>query len=405
MFDIDKIRSDFPILEQTVYGKKLIYFDNAATTQKPRAVLEKITEFYSDSNSNIHRGAHYLSEIASEHYEDARGAVKKFINAKYTHEIVFTHGTTESINLVAHCFGSKKIKEGDEIIITEMEHHSNLVPWQILCKHNASILKVVPFNDDGKLQIDALKSFINEKTAMIAVTYVSNVLGVVNPVKDIVSLAHSYDVPILIDAAQAIQHMPIDVLDLDCDFLVFSGHKMYAETGIGVLYGKEKWLDLMPPFQYGGGMIAKVDFKETTFAQLPFKFEAGTPNIAGAISIASSIDYINKIGIDKIQAYEQNLLMYAVNQLSRVEGVVIYGAGAHQCGVVSFNVKNVGAYDAAMILDKMGIALRSGNHCAEPVMKHFGISGTVRASFAFYNTLEEILALTEGVKRVQSMFL
>jgi cysteine desulfurase/selenocysteine lyase len=405
MFDIDKVRSDFPILGKMVYGKKLVYLDNAATTQKPRAVIEKIVEFYSESNSNIHRGAHYLSEMASGYYENAREAVKKFVNAKCTHEIVFTHGTTESINIVAHCFGSQRLKEGDEIIITEMEHHSNLVPWQIICKQKAAILKVVPFNNDGKLQIEALKSLVNEKTALIAVTYVSNVLGVVNPVKEIVTLGHSYNVPVLIDAAQAVQHKSIDVIDLDCDFLVFSGHKMYAETGIGVLYGKEKWLDLMSPYQYGGGMIAQVDFKRTTFAGLPYKFEAGTPNIAGAISIASSIDYINKIGIDEISSHEQSLLQHAVKQLSSLEGVELYGAGEQQCGVVSFNIRNVGAYDAAMILDKMGIALRSGHHCAEPVMKHFGISGTVRASFALYNTIDEIIVLTQGVKRVQSMLL
>jgi cysteine desulfurase/selenocysteine lyase len=404
MFDIDKIRTDFPILQKQVYGKKLVYLDNAATTQKPRAVLEKLHAFYSESNSNIHRGAHYLSEIASEYYETARESVRKFINAKSSQEIVFTHGTTESINVVAHCFGAQRVKEGDEVIITEMEHHSNLVPWQILCQQKNAILKVIPFDNEGKLQIGFLKSSINEKTALVALTYVSNVMGVVNPVKEIIALAHAFDIPVLIDAAQAIQHKPIDVLDLDCDFLVFSGHKMYAETGIGVLYGKEKWLDLMPPFQYGGGMIAKVDFDKTTFAELPFKFEAGTPNIAGAISIDASIDYINKIGIKEIYTYEQNLLYCAVGQLSRLEGIKLYGTTEQQCGVVSLNIQNIEAYDAAMILDKMGIALRSGTHCAEPVMKHFGIKGTIRASFALYNTIEEICTLTDGVKKVQSMF-
>lgn len=405
MLNIDTIRADFPILGRLVYGKKLVYLDNAATTQKPRSVLEKTLAFYSESNSNIHRGAHYLSEMASEYYEAARQSVKNFINAKSTYEIIFTGGTTESINTVAHCFGTQRVKEGDEVVITEMEHHSNLVPWQILCKQKRAILKVVPFDNEGKLNVNALKSFVNEKTVLIALTYVSNVMGVVNPVKEIIAWAHAYDVPVLVDAAQAVQHKPIDVLDLDCDFLVFSGHKMYAETGIGVLYGKEKWLDSMPPYQYGGGMIANVDFDRTTFAELPFKFEAGTPNIAGAISIGASIDYINKIGMNEIYAYEQNLLRYAARQLSRLEGIQLYGTTEQQCGVVSFNIRNVEAYDAAMILDKMGIALRSGTHCAEPVMKHFGIKGTIRASFALYNTIEEINALTEGVKKVQSMFL
>ena len=404
MLDITTIRSDFPILERLVYGKKLVYLDNAATTHKPVTVLEKLRKFYSESNSNIHRGSHYLSEMASEYYETARDSVKKFINAKSSREIIFTHGTTESINVVARCFGEQRVKEGDEVIITEMEHHSNLVPWQVLCTQKRATLKVVPFDNEGALQLNTLKSFICEKTAMIALTYISNVTGAVNPVKEIISIAHAYDIAVLIDAAQAVQHKAIDVMDLDCDFLVFSGHKMYAETGVGVLYGKEKWLDLMSPFQYGGGMVASVDFDKTTFAELPFKFEAGTPNIAGVISLNASIDYISKIGIKEIYAHEQNLLRYAVRQLSHLEGVKLFGLAAQQCGVVSFNIENIGAYDAAMILDKLGIALRSGTHCAEPVMKHFGVKGTIRASFALYNTIEEVCALIQGIKKVQSMF-
>lgn len=403
MIDINIIRSDFPILGSTVYGKPLVYLDNAATTQKPQVVLDKILSFYSESNGNIHRGTHFLGEKAGAEYESARESVKKFINAKKSSEIIFTSGTTASINLVAHCFGNLRIRAGDEIIITEMEHHSNLVPWQILCKRNGAILKVIPFLDNGILDVDYLESLITENTKLIAITYVSNVLGVINPVREIVSSAHACGIPVLIDGAQVVQHKAVDVQDLDCDFFAFSGHKMYAETGIGVLYGKEKWLEMMQPYQSGGGMVASVDFATTSFAQLPFKFEAGTPNIAGAISLGAAIDYIEKIGFETISAHENELLTYAEKQLSALDGVRIYGTASPRCGALSFNLDSIVPYDACTILDKLGIALRSGTHCAEPVMKHFGIKGTIRASFALYNTLDEIDTLIRGVKKVQAM--
>ncbi len=403
MLNINKIRKDFPILAKKIHGKPLVYLDNAATTQKPQAVLDKIVEFYSSSNSNIHRGVHHLSEQASFEYENARRTVKDFISAKSVSEIVFTSGTTESINLVADSFGSKFIKEGDEIIVSEMEHHSNIVPWQILCERKKAILKVAPFDRDGILMMDDLKRLITEKTKLISIIYVSNVLGVINPLKEIIELAHAQDTPVLIDGAQAVQHFPVDVQALDCDFFAFSGHKMYAETGIGVLYGKEKWLEDMPPYQSGGGMVDSVSFEKTTYADLPLKFEAGTGNYVAAVSIGTAIEYIHKIGMDEITIYENDLLNYTTEKLCTINGVKTYGNAPERCGLISFNLDNIHPYDAGMILDKLGIAIRTGTHCAEPVMRHYGINATIRASFAFYNTKEEIDKLIEGIQKTQMM--
>jgi len=403
MIDIEKIRSDFPILNQKINGKNLVYLDNSATTHKPQQVIDSIVEFYSKMNCNVHRSIHYLSKQASNKYEAVRKKVKDFINAKKTEEIVFTSGTTESINLVADSFGRAFINKDDEIIITEMEHHSNIVPWQILCENKGAELKIIPFDDNGQLMINNLKDLITDKTKLLSLTYISNVLGTINPIKDIIKIAHASDIPVLIDGAQAIQRIPIDVQDLDCDFFVFSGHKIYAETGVGVLYAKEKWLRSMPPYKYGGGMISKVSFKKTTFEDLPFKFEAGTSNISAVISLGKAIDYVNNVGIREIEKHENMLTKYTYEKLSTLNGVTIYGNPAKTCGVISFNLENIHHYDAVMILDKMGIALRSGMLCAEPVMNHYKITGCIRASFAIYNSKEDIDALIKGVKKVQEM--
>jgi cysteine desulfurase/selenocysteine lyase len=360
-------------------------------------------EFYTNSYGNIHRGAHYLSEQASAAYEDARAKVAAYINAKNTFEIIFTRGTTESINLVADSFGTAFIDEGDEIIISEMEHHSNIVPWQVICQRKGASLKVIGFSDDGTLMADKLKGMLTEKTKLLALTYVSNVLGTVNSIKEIIKTAHACDVPVLIDGAQAVQHFPVNVQDLDCDFFAFSGHKIYAETGIGVLYGKEKWLEAMPPYQCGGGMISSVRFDRTTYADLPLKFEAGTNNFVAAVSLAAAIDYINKIGISNIAAHEQGLIKYAVKKIRGIGGVKIYGNTAERCGGVAFNLDNIHPYDACMILDKLGIALRAGTHCAEPVMLHYQMQGCLRASFAMYNKYEEIDELIAGLQKVRMM--
>lgn len=402
MIDTDRIRSDFPILARMVHGKPLVYLDNAATTHKPRPVLEKIRAFYAESNSNIHRGVHFLSERAGELYENARMAVQYFINAANAHEIVFTHGTTESINGVAHSFGNGWVNAGDEILVTEMEHHSNLVPWQTLCVHKGAALKVLPLDSNGVLRLEQLASLITPRTKLIAVSYVSNALGTMTPVREIIAQAHAHDIPVLIDAAQAIQHIPIDVQELDCDFLAFSGHKMYAETGIGVLYGKESWLERMPPWHYGGGMISSVRLDKTSYAELPLKFEAGTPHIAGASSLEAAIAYLSDIGMDSIMHYEQELIDYAVEKLTLCEGLSLYGTPPRS-GLVSFNLDASSPYDVGMILDKLGIAIRAGTHCAEPVMRHFGIKGTLRASFALYNTRDEVDTLVEGMEKARKM--
>lgn len=401
--DIDKVRSDFPILTKKINGNKLVYLDNSATTHKPQQVIDSIVDFYSSMNCNVHRSVHYLSEQASNAYESVREKVKDFINAKKSREIVFTSGTTESINLVADSFGRGFINEGDEILITEMEHHSNIVPWQMLCENKGAKLKILPFDNNGILMIDKLKSLITDKTKLISLTYVSNVLGTINPVKDVIKIAHTKNIPVLIDGAQAVQHIPIDVQGLDCDFFVFSGHKIYAETGVGVLYAKEKWLEAMPPYKYGGGMISKVSFKKTTFADIPFKFEAGTGNISAVISLGKAIEYVNNIGIKEIEKHENMLMKYAFDQLSALQGVTIYGNAPKRCGIISFNLENIHHYDAVMILDKMGIAVRSGKHCAEPVMSHYGINGSIRVSFAIFNSKEDIDILIKGLKKVQEL--
>lgn len=403
MLNIQEVRSNFPILTQKINGYPLAYLDNSATTQKPQRVIDSILSFYSQQNGNVHRSSYSLSEQASDLYESSRIIVKDFIHAKNSEEIVFTSGTTESINVVASSFCKKFIHENDEIIITEMEHHSNIVPWQQYCKEKNAEIKTISFTDQGVLRIDQFDELLTEKTKLVALTFVSNTLGTINPIKEIIHRAHKRDIPVLIDAAQAVQHVPINVQNLDCDFFVFSGHKMYAETGVGVLYAKEEWLDVLPPFKYGGGMVDKVSFEKTTFVKPPLKFEAGTCNISAAISLGAAIEYLNDIGIKNIQDYENDLVSYAMKQLESIDGLTIYGNPPQRCGIISFNLKKIHHYDAMMILDKMGIAVRSGKHCAEPVMDHYGISGMIRVSFALYNTREEIDRLMQGIKKVQEI--
>lgn len=397
--DARKIRADFPILQTRIYDQPLVYLDNAATTQKPRQVIDRVISYYYQNNSNAHRAKHFLSEKSSELYESARETVRKFIGAANSQEIVFTSGTTSSINLVAQSLSKFYIKKGDEIIITEMEHHSNLIPWQMVCKDIGASLKVIPFDDEGVLRIKSLESMFTERTRLIAITHVSNVTGVINPVKEIIARAHAFNIPVLLDGAQSVSHLPIDVETLDCDFFVFSGHKMYAETGTGVLYGKHKWLEQMLPVQFGGGMVLSVDFDSATFADIPFRFEAGTHNVAGAISIAAAIDYMNEIGINAIHSHELQLLQYAADSLGKLDEVILYAESATRSGLLSFNINSFSSFDTALILDKMAIAVRSGTHCAQPAVKHFGVDGTVRASFALYNTVEEVDMLVKGVKR------
>lgn len=402
--NIEEIRSDFPILSTTVYGKPLIYLDNGATTEKPKCVVEEMTKIYYTTNANVHRGVHYLSQQATDLAEESRVVVQQFINAKHSHEIIFTRGTTESINLVAHSFCRQFCNEGDEIIISAMEHHANIVSWQLQEPIRGVKLKVIPINEKGELMLDEMEKLISPKTRLISVTHVSNVLGTVNPVDQITEIAHKHNVPVLIDAAQSVQHMTLDVQKMDCDFLVFSGHKVYGPNGVGVLYGKEKWLNQMPPYQGGGEMIKMVSFKETTFNELPFKFEAGTPDYPGVIALATALKYIKNIGLDSIKAYEDELLRYCTDELLKIEGLRIYGTSDKKSSVISFLVDNIHHYDMGMLLDKMGIAVRTGHHCAQPLMDELGIDGTVRASLAFYNTKEEIDQLVIGVKKVASMF-
>lgn len=404
MLNIAEIRKDFPILSRTVYGKPLVYLDNAATTQKPRCVVEKIEEMYYNLNANVHRGVHFLSQEATNAHEAARVTVQKFIGAKSSSEIVFTHGTTESINLVASSFCRAFCREGDEILITAMEHHSNIVPWQLQGDIKGVKLQVVPINENGELCLDELEKKISPRTKLITVTHISNVLGTINPIEKITEIAHKHDIPILIDAAQSIPHLPIDVQKIDCDFLVFSSHKMYGPTGIGVLYGKEKWLDALPPYQGGGEMIASVTFERTTYSEIPFKFEAGTPDFVGSAALATALDYISGIGLKNISRYEHELLEYATQQLQTIKGLHIIGNATNKSSVISFLVDGIHPYDMGMLLDKMGIAVRTGHHCAEPLMNELGIPGTVRASLAFYNTHEEIDALIKGIERIITMF-
>lgn len=400
---LQHIRADFPILSEKIYNKDLIYFDNGATTQKPRCVVEKIDEGYYHLNANIHRGVHYLSQKATEAHEAARTVVAEFLHAAKREEIIFTRGTTEAINLVATSFGEAFIKEGDEIIVSVMEHHSNIVPWQMLCERKGAKLRVIPMNENGELQLDAFKNLLNKKTKIVSVTQVSNVLGSINPVKEIIELAHAQEVPVLVDGAQAVPHIPVNVQELDADFYVFSGHKIYGPTGIGALYGKEKWLNAIPPYQGGGEMIATVSFEKTTYNELPFKFEAGTPDYIGSTALAEALRYVQAIGLDEIAAHEHELLEYATKQLLEIDGMRIIGTAANKSSVISFLVGDIHPYDLGMLLDKLGIAVRTGHHCAQPLIDSLGIPGTVRASFAFYNTKEEIDTFIAALKRVIMM--
>ena len=402
--NIEQIREDFPILNETVHKHKLVYLDNAATTQKPLSVIKKIEEGYTRQNANVHRGVHFLSQMATEAHEDARKTVQNFLGAEHSHEIIFTRGTTESINLVAYSFGETFLKEGDEIIISEMEHHSNIVPWQLLRTRKGITIKVIPFNEKGELDLDVYASLFTERTRLVAVNHVSNVLGTINPVKQIIETAHSHNVPVLIDGAQSVPHIYVNVKDLDVDFYVFSGHKIYGPTGMGVLYGKEKWLDAMVPYQGGGEMIAQVSFENTTFNELPYKFEAGTPDFIGSTALAEAIRYVQNIGMDEIATYETYLLNYATEKLKNLGDIRIFGTSEHKSAVISMQVGNIHHYDIGTLLDKLGIALRTGHHCAQPIMRHFGIEGTLRASFALYNTTEEIDALIAGIQRVKQLF-
>lgn len=404
MFDVTKIRKDFPILSRKVYDRPLVYLDNAATTQKPLCVLDAMREEYLNVNANVHRGVHYLSQQATDLHEQAREKVRKFINAGSVNEIVFTRGTTESLNLVVSSFCDEFMSEGDEVIVSVMEHHSNIVPWQLQAARKGISLKVIPMNDKGELLLDEYENLFTERTKIVSVAQVSNVLGTVNPVKEIVRIAHEHGVPVMVDGAQSTPHFAVDVQDIDCDFFAFSGHKMYGPTGVGVLYGKEDWLDRMPPYQGGGEMIESVSFEKTVFEHLPFKFEAGTPDYVATHGLATAIDYINSIGIDNISRHEQELTKYAMQKMQEIDGMRIFGTADHKDAVVSFLVGDIHHLDMGTLLDRLGIAVRTGHHCAQPLMIRLGIQGTVRASFAMYNTTEEIDALVEGIKRVSKMF-
>jgi cysteine desulfurase/selenocysteine lyase len=399
----ENIRADFPILSRKIYGKELIYFDNGATTQKPKAVVEKMEQGYYNLNANIHRGVHYLSQAATDAHESARQTVQRFINAPKSSEIIFTRGTTEAINLVASSFG-ELLTAGDEIIVSIMEHHSNIVPWQFLETRKGIKIRVIPMSDEGELLLDEYKALFNDRTRLVSVMHVSNVLGTINPVKEIIDFAHSKDVPVLIDGAQAVPHLKVDVQELNADFYVFSAHKIYGPNGIGVLYGKSEWLNKMPPYQGGGEMIAKVTFEKTTFNELPFKFEAGTPDYIGSTGLAAAIDYVSAIGMNRIAAYEDELLHYATEKMLEIEGLRILGTAKHKGAVISFLVDNIHPFDMGTLLDKLGIAVRTGHHCAQPLIDRLGIDGTVRASFSFYNTKEEIDIFVAAVKRIKGMF-
>jgi cysteine desulfurase/selenocysteine lyase len=403
-FDVARIREDFPILRQTVNGKPLVYLDNAATSQKPQAVIDALARYYTTENSNVHRGVHTLSQMATADYEAARSKVRRFINAGDEREIVFVRGTTEGINLVAQSFGRQNIKEGDEIVISAMEHHSNIVPWQILCQETGAKLRVIPMNDEGELLLEEYEKLLNQRTKLVSVVQVSNALGTINPVKKMVEIAHAQGVPVLLDGAQAVPHCPVDVRDLDCDFYAFSGHKVYGPTGIGILYGKAERLEAMPPYQGGGEMIKSVTFEKTIYNTLPHKFEAGTPNIAGSIGLGAAIDYVTALGLDRIDAYEHGLLEYGTESLSSLSNVRMIGTAKQKSGILSFVMEGVHPHDIGTILDAEGVAVRTGHHCAQPVMERFGLSATARASLAFYNTKEDIDALIKGIDRVIEVF-
>ena len=402
--DVTAIRKDFPILAQQVHGKPLVYLDNAATSQKPKCVIEALTRFYQMDNANIHRGVHQLSERSTQSYEAARGKVQRFLNAANTREIIFVRGATEGINLVAQTYGRTHVSAGDEIVISAMEHHSNIVPWQMLCEEKGAVLRVIPINDRGEVEFDQFEKLLNRRTKLVAVSHVSNALGTINPVREIVKTAHGWNVPVLIDGAQAVPHMKVDVRSLDCDFYVFSGHKVFGPTGIGVLYGKEQRLEEMPPWQGGGDMIRSVTFEKTTYNELPYKFEAGTPDIAGVIGLGAAIDYLDQIGMDAVAAHEHDLLEYGTRALESISGLRLIGTARKKAGVLSFVIDGVHPHDAGTILDREGVAVRAGHHCAQPVMDRFGVSATTRASLAFYNTKEDIDALVAGIQKVKEIF-
>ena len=401
-WNLDFIRKDFPILDRLVNKKPLVYFDNGATAQKPKMVIEAIEHYYKFQNANIHRGVHTLSQEITLAYEDARTTIQRFLNAQHAHEIVFTKGTTDAINLVAFSFGKRFVKAGDEIVISAMEHHSNIIPWQQLCQEKGALLKVIPINNQGELEILEFKKLITSKTRLVALTHVSNTLGTINPIKALIEIAHQFDIPVLIDGAQAVPHLKVDVQDLDADFYCFSAHKLFGPTGVGVLYGKEKWLNNMPPYQTGGGVIKTVTFEKTEFAELPLKFEAGTPHIAGGIGLAAAINYLNNLGLEQITEYENKLLLYATNCLHNIEGVRIIGTSINKAAVLSFIVEGIHPFDIGVILDQQGIAVRTGHHCTQPLMQFYNIPGTVRVSMAFYNSIEEvdmfIMALKKAIK-------
>ncbi len=404
MYDVNKVREDFPILAREIYGKPLVYLDNGATTQKPRQVVEAMVDEYYNVNANVHRGVHFLSQQATDLHEASRETVRRFINARSTSEIVFTRGTTESINLLAFTLGEAMVSEGDEVVVSAMEHHSNIVPWQMMCERKGARLRVIPMTDKGELQLDALESLLTERTRILCCTHVSNVLGTVNPVKDIVRTAHDRGIPVLIDGAQSVPHMPINVQELDCDFFAFSGHKVYGPTGVGVLYGKEEWLEKLPPYQGGGEMIKNVSFEKTTYNELPYKFEAGTPDYVATHALATALDYVTRLGMNNIETYERELTRYAISKMQQIDGMRIFGEPQERDAVISFQVGDIHHLDMGTLLDRLGIAVRTGHHCAEPLMRRLGIEGTARASFALYNTKQEIDVLVEGIERIRKMF-
>lgn len=404
MFNVNKVRADFPILSREVYGKPLVYLDNGATTQKPRQVVEAMVDEYYNVNANVHRGVHFLSQQATDLHEASREVVRAFIHARSTNEIIFTRGTTESINLLAFSLGEAMVREGDEVVVSAMEHHSNIVPWQMMCERKGAQLRVIPMTDEGDLELEALEGLLTKRTRIICCTQVSNVLGTVNPIKEMVRIAHDKGIPVLVDGAQSVPHMQVDMQDLDCDFFAFSGHKVYGPTGVGVLYGKEAWLEKLPPYQGGGEMIKNVTFQKTTYNTLPYKFEAGTPDYVATHALATALNYVNGLGMENIEAHERELTRYALEQLQRIEGIRIMGRPQQRDAVISFLVGDIHHLDMGTLLDRLGIAVRTGHHCAEPLMRRLGIEGTVRASFALYNTKEEVDVLVDGIERIRKMF-
>lgn len=404
VFDVERIRSDFPILSMVVKGRPLIYLDSAATAQRPQVVIDAVSRFYSEQNANVHRGVHYLSEVATREFDGARVKVQHFLNAAESHEIILTHGVTESINLVANSFGAKFIGAGDEILLTMMEHHSNIVPWQLLAERTGAKVRVIPINERGEIRLDEYEKMLNPRVKIVGVVHISNALGTINPVREMIELAHRHGIPVLVDGAQAAPHLKVDVQELDCDFYAFSGHKLCGPTGVGVLYGKSEWLEAMPPFLGGGDMILSVSFEKTTFNSLPYKFEAGTPDIAGVIGLGAAIDYLNRIRLDRIAAYEKEILDYATDRVGEIEGVRLIGTAAAKAGVLSFVFDEVHPHDVGTILDQEGVAVRAGHHCAQPAMKFFGVPATTRASFAFYNTKSEVDHLVNAIQKVKQVF-